>query len=281
MGTTPRVEHLVAHLSPAGTTRTVAAAVAAALRARGAAVRTLDLRGASGSFAGGWPDTSAPRCLWVGSPVYAQHPVPRVMDFLRDAPEGRRGFGVAFVTWGAVSSGLALNDLAAALDARGYAVLGGVKVPAVHSTLWRSAAPLGAGHPDAADLGRVEDLVDGVLRKIAAGGAPLPLTAFDDHPPATRTFAQEASLARAKSRIPPHRVDPTRCTGCGVCRDVCPVDAVELDPDPVFGPACILCHQCVRHCPEAAIPFDAASHEARIRGLAERFSEEPAARVYL
>jgi energy-converting hydrogenase B subunit K len=47
------------------------------------------------------------------------------------------------------------------------------------------------------------------------------------------------------------------CTGCGICRDVCPHGAIEMTramayPGPVPG-ACIGCLDCVAECPFEAL----------------------------
>ncbi len=46
-------------------------------------------------------------------------------------------------------------------------------------------------------------------------------------------------------------VERDRCTECGVCRSVCPVD-IQIFEDP-NSPECIRCMECKRRCPEGAI----------------------------
>ena len=51
-------------------------------------------------------------------------------------------------------------------------------------------------------------------------------------------------------------VDKEKCTGCGTCRDVCPVDVFEIENGKsiVKNPdECIQCQACVASCPEKAI----------------------------
>ncbi len=61
-----------------------------------------------------------------------------------------------------------------------------------------------------------------------------------------------AALALAGTK---YRIDRTRCTGCGDCDRICPVDAVEIvdgystiDPD-----ACIGCGMCLGVCSHDAV----------------------------
>jgi len=50
-------------------------------------------------------------------------------------------------------------------------------------------------------------------------------------------------------------IDKEKCTGCGACVDVCPVDALKLEDDKaVVDPeTCIDCGTCVDECPVEAI----------------------------
>ena len=56
--------------------------------------------------------------------------------------------------------------------------------------------------------------------------------------------------------MPEVRVDQEKCTGCGECVDVCPVDVFELKEDksfPVNPDECLVCKACETSCPENAI----------------------------
>ena len=49
-------------------------------------------------------------------------------------------------------------------------------------------------------------------------------------------------------------VDANACTECGICRDRCPYEAINLDPKPVFDHTkCYGCWSCYNHCPAQAI----------------------------
>lgn len=51
------------------------------------------------------------------------------------------------------------------------------------------------------------------------------------------------------------KVDVDLCTGCGVCMDACPVNAIEMNPDKAFimVDICRNCKKCVKVCPVGAI----------------------------
>lgn len=66
-------------------------------------------------------------------------------------------------------------------------------------------------------------------------------------------------LSNAPTYILP-QIDPRRCTGCGICEERCPTNAVEVHQQlaTVVRPAdCTFCEICEGYCPEGAIgrPF--------------------------
>ena len=275
-------QHSIVFFSPAGTTRRVALHIEHCLAERGITARLVDL----GLPAGGPVQASGlgldgPCCLWIGSPVYCDHALPLVAEWVEGLEPSARGWAVPFVTWEGVTSGLALPELADLLQTRGFQSVGAAKVLAEHSSLWAAAEPLGAGRPDAADLAQVRDLVAGVVANLAqAAPVPLDLGRLDYLSPSLRTEAASKSLAKAKSMMPAPRAIETRCTQCGECVAACPVGAITLDPYPVMAEHCVRCQQCVRICPEGAFPHDPAATATRIAVMAAASDEDKVTRVF-
>jgi predicted Fe-Mo cluster-binding NifX family protein/ferredoxin len=49
-------------------------------------------------------------------------------------------------------------------------------------------------------------------------------------------------------------VQPDKCTGCGICADVCPTNAISIDKYAVINPnLCTACAACISECPNGAI----------------------------
>ena len=50
-------------------------------------------------------------------------------------------------------------------------------------------------------------------------------------------------------------VNRDKCTGCGLCVEACPVEAISLENDKakVDDEKCIVCGRCVEECPNEAI----------------------------
>lgn len=52
-------------------------------------------------------------------------------------------------------------------------------------------------------------------------------------------------------------VDESKCTGCGICSEVCPVEAITVDQVAKIDAAtCIDCGSCVDECPNDAISME-------------------------
>ncbi|MBC7251015.1 MAG: 4Fe-4S binding protein [Anaerolineae bacterium] len=54
------------------------------------------------------------------------------------------------------------------------------------------------------------------------------------------------------------RIDPARCTGCGICVSSCPADVIRVDPGTkkaviTYPQECIMCCWCFVECPEDAV----------------------------
>ena len=278
------VKSLIVYLSPAGTTRHVSQVIEKKLKKLGCEVDLYDL-GKKEDFTKlnekvkeGFENC----CLWVGSPVYAGHAVPQIADFISGLPDGKGSFAVPFVTWGAVTSGLALDEMGRAFADKGYNVLGAAKIVAVHSMMWRSKDPLGGGHPDAKDDKMIEDLVNSLHAKLQDQPIrPLPLAELSYQPQEVQEWLQTVNIEAAKTMLPPLQLVEEACTKCGICQKECPAFAITLDPYPQFGDECIMCYNCVRLCEDDAIRSDLSQMETMLKGKVEEQSECPLSQVFV
>ncbi|MDR2124125.1 MAG: adenylyl-sulfate reductase subunit beta [Desulfovibrio sp.] len=69
----------------------------------------------------------------------------------------------------------------------------------------------------------------------------------------------------------PSYVDPSACTGCKTCMDICPNDLMLTDPDAgkAFNQepeACWECYSCVKACPHGAVAVRAYADFAPLGG---------------
>jgi NAD-dependent dihydropyrimidine dehydrogenase PreA subunit len=203
------------------------------------------------------------------------------MDLLSQTLPANWNLMVPFVTYGGVTSGVALYEMAESFCKRGGKIAGAAKVLASHSSMWRSTHPLGAGHPDSADDEMVRQLVNRVVEKIATADLKsLTLDMLDYQPPRVKAMAADMNIAKVKTMRPAKRVYQESCTLCGLCAQVCPMEAIILDPYPRFGEECFLCNRCIRMCPGEAIPYDAGGVETRLRDMAAGVQESPESQMF-
>lgn len=274
---------VVVYISPAGTTGHAARIIREELELIGAQCSLVNLGDRANSFAdGSFLANPKDSCLFIGSPVYAGHAVPVVMDFIAGLPKGINCCSVPFVTWGAVTSGVALYEMARALEGKGYPIHAAIKIVAEHSLLWQSENPLGKGRPDAADDEKMRTLVKQVVAALAADQSRcLPASALNYQSEALQKIFAGLSIGAVRKVLPQITVQPELCTRCGVCVAACQVGAVELADEPVFNERCIVCYNCLRACPEQALQADFSRMQAGLEQRQKDFGESCETVVYL
>lgn len=274
----------VVFCSPAGSTKHVAGIIGEEFERQQADVRTLDLGKEKdwSSVEDRFNSSCEETCLFIGSPVYRDLAAAPVMRFIEALPTVEGCPAVPFVTWGGACSGIALWQMGQALQSKGFVIAGAAKVLGVHSLMWQTDAPLGNGHPDAADDKAVKDLVKAIATKQWSSGIqPLSSHVLDYHPP---SLAQEMKTKIGKpSGGAPRVVDEEICTQCEICIQECPTDAITLNPFPEFGEGCIDCFNCIRSCPEHAIEptVTLGQIEQLIRKRSETINEHPHTQVFV
>ena len=276
---------LIAYFSPAGSTQHVAGIIKNKFQALGTDVWMLDLgecRDGAREISQRIKEAKGNCCLFIGSPVYVSHAVPRVMDCIAGLRENTGAFAVPFVTWGGVCSGISLFEMGKALFNKGITVLGAAKILALHSLMWPLENPLGKGHPDSNDDRMVEDLVNHIYHKLHSAtpkGIQLADLAYQSKE--NHAEMENISLEAAKALMPKREIDTMLCTQCQICEEVCPVDAIALTPYPEFGHGCIFCFSCMKQCPEKAINADLSEIWQRIKDRSVFFSEHPHSQIFL
>jgi len=276
---------VVIYLSPAGTTRHVAEVMYETLIECDVISEIIDLAGKEGRLkteidsAGLFQNA----CIWIGSPVYFGHALPPIIECIKKLPVTMGGYAVPFVTFGRVTSGIALYEMGKMLNEKGYALAGSAKILAVHSGMLQCENPLGQGHPDSSDDEMIKELVKIVAGKMKRGDlGQMPLERIDYQKEAVRQSMLDRSFEAVKKMAPPRKVDLDACTQCGICVEQCPVHCLVCDPFPQFGDDCILCYNCVRLCPEHAIKSNLDVSQAEIMGkkMAEKYAERPLSQIF-
>lgn len=267
---------VIAYISPGGSTKETAMILKSELELLGFSVKLFEI-GRKGSFERVKKAlTEEGSVLFAGSPVYVDKGLPAINDLIKFLKNSENIPAVPFVNWGCVTSGIALYDMARYMEQSGFIVAGGLKMPAAHSMLWQCEESLGEGHPNKKDKSVVKEFIEKLVSKLngdyeaKVGLAPEYLLYQDEK---VKEEMENASLEKAKAFMPEKMISETLCTQCGVCAALCPVEAIELDPYPVFGNNCIVCFNCVKQCPEEAILCDASMMGKKLKSKSEMFDE--------
>ena len=270
--TESRMKVSIVVFSPSGNTRKVASMLEEHLSMNGADVQIADATGNRTLFRERDPsrflaeNVKPHDVLCIGGPVYAHHMHYNVLNLIKALPRPGNCWGryaVPFVTYGTVSSGVALEDAARALRRTGRSPVLAMKIDSYHCYGKLFPTDVNVGMPGDEAIPFIEDLSARITGLEGQQGR--------ERPDATRQLRYLSFADRAKAKVliregffqrhiyPILHFDTDKCVQCGKCAEVCPVlrlEMAETGPSiPKGAPQCIHCGSCIAACPSDAIAF--------------------------
>lgn len=193
-----------------------------------------------------------------GTPVYAGR-VPNVLlPFLRERVVGGGALAVPVVLFGNRNYDDALIELRNILAADGMHPIAAGAFVGEHSF----SRVLGADRPNAEDEALMDEFAARVA-ELAAGldAAPVKSAAVRGQEPLRPYYTPRDRAGKPINilKVKP-KTDLSRCGGCDLCADLCPMGSIDpADVSAVRG-ICIKCCACVKGCPTGAKFFDDAGY---------------------
>ncbi len=194
--------------------------------------------------------------LGIIFPVYCwglPYPVRRfVREYLGNRDNSALGYVFALATCGAFPL-YTLHDLSAELSDIGIALSYGesFRLPDAYLPLQKKAV---SEEETRKQCNAIAAKLDRVLHDIETESIRIP----------RRGPGWRIVRAMSKAAMKPRKNDKlsvgSKCTACGICASVCPMENIKIEEgNPSFGDECISCFACYHRCPENAIDYKGAS----------------------
>ncbi len=190
-----------------------------------------------------------------GSPTYFHHAPPLFIEFIEKLPDASSDQAVALLsTFGGVSSGVILFDMAEILYQKKYSLIGAIKVLTEHCLTFQEEQPFCSGHPDENDLEVVKafgkEITIRLMNKTRRRYSP---SDFKDKPFLLNFIDKYINkMEKLAWSMPNVKVTGRLCSGCGLCVRNCPTNNISLYAVATHGKECTYCYSCVRNCPNGA-----------------------------
>lgn len=188
--------------------------------------------------------------VW-GSPTYAGRVPNLLLPYLTGKVQGNGALAVPVVCFGNRNFDDALMELHHILRDNGFTCVAGGAFVGEHAF----STTLGAGRPDAEDVGEMDKFAAIVAEKLLSGdycetvpGGCDPIRPY--YTPRDR-HGKAINILKVKPKT-----DMDKCDGCGLCAAKCPMGSIDFSDVSHVPGVCIKCCACIKGCPHGAKYFD-------------------------
>jgi len=262
---------LIIVFSPAGSTLKIAKELEERLIAANNHVQLLNVTASSPMFKDGkFKETleekvEAHDLICIGSPVYEKHIEWYVKKIFKNLPKPDTKWGalaIPFVTYGGVSSGIALPEAVSMLKKSGRTPIAAMKIEASHIVSKKLTARVNEGMPGAEAYPLISELVERISEAETRRGEVKDFSKqlnYQNFKEKMVCGIMKESLLH-KYKYPAFKVIGDKCIKCGKCVEICPVQRIGIENKlPKMAgkdKMCIHCFSCTGVCPAEAITFE-------------------------
>ena len=170
----------------------------------------------------------------IGIPVYGGR-VPITAENRIKQLNGHNTPVVLVATYGNIHYSHALFELKSIVESVGFITIGAAIVVSEHNAV----SGIATGRPDAHDLSAVSSFINELQKKLS-------------HSDRLENIVLKGKMPKTpRGKQPAWPRGNKLCKHCGVCRKLCPVQAID-DPRKKAGNKCIHCLRCIKYCPQKA-----------------------------
>ena len=200
-------------------------------------------------------DVNASHALGLAFPVAMQSTYPFVWDFIRNLPESENTKVFMVDTLYMFSGGI-VGPLREVLKNKGYDPAGASEIRMPHNFFHPKNDERKNSRMIEAGLAKAEKYAQ-ELAEGKSGWGRIPVLSDIMY----RIGTGDSTWKKAAEKGSKYQVSAEKCTSCGLCVTLCPVDNIRMKEIPVFLDKCCLCMRCHSFCPYEAITYPDKEYE--------------------